>query len=122
VEILRGGLEERLHAEPHPFLAVGRRMRIARGPLRGLEGVLRRKKGRFRFVLSVELIHCSIAVDVDSADLQPVHESTTCQSGLQTSDSILTVADCVPSVLCEPSIKQTRRPSHRFGRVDTAPA
>src|SRR5882762_11853342 len=44
VEILRAGLAEQLHAEPHPFLAVGRRMRIIRGPLSGLEGVLLRKK------------------------------------------------------------------------------
>lgn len=71
VEILRAGLADALHAEPHPFLAVGRRVRIVHGPLAGLEGVLQRKKSNFRFVLSVELIQRSIAVDVDAADVVP---------------------------------------------------
>jgi transcription antitermination factor NusG len=75
VEILRVGLTERLHVEPHPFLTVGRRMRIVRGPLAGLEGVLLRKKGNFRFVLSVELIRCSLSVDVDAAEVEPLRES-----------------------------------------------
>ena len=75
VEILRAGLAEQLHAEPHPFLTVGRRMRIVRGPLAGLEGVLLRKKGNFRFVLSVELIQRSLSVDVDASEVQPLGES-----------------------------------------------
>lgn len=75
VEILRAGLAERLRAEPHPFLTVGRRVRIVRGPLRGLEGILLRKKGNFRFVLSVELIQCSVSVDVEATDVQPLRES-----------------------------------------------
>jgi transcription antitermination factor NusG len=72
VEILRAGLTERLHAEPHPFLAVGRRMRIVSGPLAGLEGVLRRKKSNFRFVLSVELIQRSLSVEVNAEEVQPL--------------------------------------------------
>jgi transcription antitermination factor NusG len=75
IEILRSGLAHRLHAEPHPFLAVGRRVRIVRGPLAGLEGILRRKKNSLRFVLSVELIQRSVAVDVDAADVQPLRVS-----------------------------------------------
>jgi transcription antitermination factor NusG len=75
VEILRAGLAERLHAEPHPFLTVGRRMRIVSGPLAGLEGVLRRKKSNFRFVLSIELIRRSLSVEVNAAEVQPLQES-----------------------------------------------
>jgi transcription antitermination factor NusG len=75
MEILRAGLAERLHVEPHPFLTAGRRVRIVCGPLAGLEGVLLRKKGNFRFVLSVELIRCSLSVDVDAADIEPLGKS-----------------------------------------------
>jgi transcription antitermination factor NusG len=75
VEILRSGLADQLHAEPHPFLTVGRRVRIVRGPLAGLEGILRCKKNNFRLVVSVELIQRAFAVDVDAADVQPVQES-----------------------------------------------
>jgi transcription antitermination factor NusG len=74
VETLRTGLGDRLHAEPHPFLTVGCRVRIVSGPLVGFEGILRRKKNNFRLIVSIELIHRAFAVDVDSADLQPLQE------------------------------------------------
>ncbi len=72
IETLRNGLAAHLRAQPHPYLTVGRRVRITRGPLEGLEGVLLRKKRNFRLVLSVELIMRSIAVDVDAAEVAPI--------------------------------------------------
>jgi len=75
VEILRAGLADQLHAEPHLFLNVGRRVRIVSGPLLGLEGILQRRKNNFRCVVSLDLIHRAFAVDVDAADVQPLQES-----------------------------------------------
>jgi transcription antitermination factor NusG len=75
VEILRYGLAEHLHAEPHPFLTVGRRVRITRGPIAGFEGILRRRKNSFRFVVSIELIQRAFAVEVDASDVQPIQGS-----------------------------------------------
>jgi transcription antitermination factor NusG len=72
VEILRSSLAEHWHAEPHPFLTVGRRVRIVSGSLAGLEGILRRKKNNLRFVVSLELIRSAFAVDVDAADVRPL--------------------------------------------------
>jgi transcription termination/antitermination protein NusG len=66
---LRESLNRNLRAEPYPYFAVGRRVRIKAGPLAGLEGVLVRKRSQFRFVLSIELIQRSIIVDVDAADV-----------------------------------------------------
>ena len=71
MEILRKGICQSLRAEPHPFLTVGRRVRIIRGPFAGLEGVLKRKKSGMRVVVSLELIQRSVAVDVDATDLRP---------------------------------------------------
>ncbi len=72
MEVMRSGLTGHLHAEPHPYLAVGRRVRIRSGPLQGLEGILARKKGSLRFVLSIDLIRRSIIVDVDAADVEAI--------------------------------------------------
>jgi transcription antitermination factor NusG len=72
MEAMRNGLVGQLRAEPHPYLTVGRRVRIKFGPLAGLQGILLRKKASYRFVLSLELIHRSIVVDVDAADLLPL--------------------------------------------------
>jgi transcription antitermination factor NusG len=71
MEILRTGLCNSLRAEPHPFLTVGRKVRVTGGPFAGLEGVLRRKKSGMRVVVTLELIQRSVAVDVDVADVVP---------------------------------------------------
>ena len=71
MEILRMGLSQRLHAEPHPFLTVGRRVRITNGPFAGLKGILNRRKSGLRVVVSLDLIQRSVAVDVEVADVAP---------------------------------------------------
>src|SRR6266567_4547778 len=70
METLRSGLGCGLRAQPHPFLTGGRRVNITAGPFAGLQGILLRRKGRYRVVLSVEMIQRSIVVDVDTADLE----------------------------------------------------
>jgi len=72
MEIMRSGLSQTLRAVPHPFLTIGRRVRITRGPFAGLEGILVRSQKRTRFVISLDLILRSVAVEVDAADLEPV--------------------------------------------------
>lgn len=71
IEALRHGLEEGIYAEPHPYLKVGRKARVLRGPLAGLEGILLRKKDRLRFVISLDVLMRSVAVELDAADLRP---------------------------------------------------
>jgi transcription antitermination factor NusG len=70
---IRGFSSVGLRAEPHPYLNVGRRVRVKNGPLQGMEGVLLRRKNKTRFVLSFELIMRSVAVEIDEIDLAPVH-------------------------------------------------
>jgi transcription antitermination factor NusG len=72
MEALRACVAAGLAAKPHAYLTVGRRVRIKRGPLAELEGVLIRKKNTFRVVLSLDLIARSAAVEVDVADLERV--------------------------------------------------
>lgn len=72
IEALRQGLAGELHLEPHPYLKVGQRVRIKTGPLQGLEGILARKKNVLRFVVSLDLIMRSVAVEIDEAELEPV--------------------------------------------------
>jgi transcription antitermination factor NusG len=67
---LRAGLSGDVLAEPHPFLTAGRRVRVRSGPLAGVQGFLLRRKGKARFVVSVELIMRSMAVEMDEADLE----------------------------------------------------
>lgn len=73
IAALRNGLEHRLCAEPCPYLKVGKRVRVVRGPMAGAEGILSRKKDRYRFVISVDVLMRSVAVEVDASDLELVH-------------------------------------------------
>jgi hypothetical protein len=58
--------------EPHPYLQAGRRVRLRRGPMAGLEGILLRRKDGLRLVVSIEILMRSVAVEVDEADVEPV--------------------------------------------------
>jgi transcription elongation factor/antiterminator RfaH len=72
IEALSSSLGRGAKAEPHPYLQRGRRVRVVRGPLAGTEGILVRRKERFRLVLSIDLIMRSVMVDVDEADVEPL--------------------------------------------------
>lgn len=75
INALRDGLENRLYAEPCPYLRVGKRVRVIRGPMAGAEGILSRKKDKCRVVISVDVLMRSVAVEVDATDLELVHSS-----------------------------------------------
>lgn len=72
IEALRASLLNRVRAEPHPYLTVGRRVRVKSGSLAGMEGILVRKKNRDRLVISLDLIMRSVAVEVDGLGLEPL--------------------------------------------------
>ena len=57
-------------AKPHPFLRVGKSVRITSGPLQGLEGIIVKQKNSARFVVSVELLQRSVSVDFDAPGLE----------------------------------------------------
>lgn len=53
-------------AQPHPYLREGRRVRITRGPLSGVEGILLTNRAdRGLLVISIDLLQRSVAVEVD---------------------------------------------------------
>jgi transcription antitermination factor NusG len=73
IEGVRAALASRLPLGPWPYLLkTGGRVRIERGPLRGIEGTLLREGSCFRLVLGVELLQRSLAVEVDPEMLGPI--------------------------------------------------
>ncbi|HEY2471971.1 MAG TPA: UpxY family transcription antiterminator [Terracidiphilus sp.] len=71
IEAIRRTVEGQYRVEPHPFLRCGERVRVVRGSLEGVEGVLTRKKNLYRLVLSVEMLAQSVAVEIDALDVVP---------------------------------------------------
>jgi transcription antitermination factor NusG len=71
IETLQG-LNAATVAHPHPYLQVGRRVRIRRGAMEGVEGIFVRRRGQSRVVLSVSLIQRSVAIEIEDADVEPI--------------------------------------------------
>ena len=72
IEGVRRFLESDLSVDPYPYIKVGRRVEVIAGPLKGIQGRLVQKKGRFRFVLQVDLIRQAIAVEIEASDVLPL--------------------------------------------------
>ena len=73
IENLRQGLSGGISVHPHPYLKVGRKVRICSGSMAGVEGILVRKRDCARIVLSISLLQRSISLDIDEADVEPVN-------------------------------------------------
>ena len=73
IDAVRQVLARSVRVEPSPFLKCGDWVRVKRGPLEGIEGILVRTKSQYRLVLSVELVQQSVAVEVDLWAVERVH-------------------------------------------------
>lgn len=56
-----------IDSKPHPFLEVGQKIRLVRGPLAGVEGILKEFKSGYRLVVSVTLLQRSISAELDAS-------------------------------------------------------
>jgi transcription antitermination factor NusG len=70
-------LKSKVHCFPYPFLKEGDAVRVKRGALRGLEGLLVRVKNQTRLVISVSLLSQSVAAEVDARDVEPINKNRT---------------------------------------------
>ena len=77
IQAIRQTVEGNHRVEPHPFLKCGERVRVKRGSLSGVEGILVRKKNVFRLVLSVQMLAQAVAVEIDAMDVEPVDTKVT---------------------------------------------
>jgi transcription antitermination factor NusG len=85
-----GALQKVLSADvpvmPHAYLREGQRVRISKGPLTGLEGILvRSRPSRGLLVLSVERLHQSVAVEVDCTAVVAVGTTNSTESAARVS-------------------------------------
>jgi transcription antitermination factor NusG len=71
IEAIQRAMDGPCSIEPHPFLRCGMRVRVIRGALEGVEGILIRKKNLLRLVLSVDMLAQSVSVEVHASDVEP---------------------------------------------------
>jgi transcription antitermination factor NusG len=68
-------VESGLAARPWPFVQVGQRVVIERGPLSGAEGILLKFKNNYRIVVSVSLLQRSISAEIDIETVRALHST-----------------------------------------------
>lgn len=56
---------------PWPYLREGQRVVVARGPMKGLNGILLKVRNEFRLIISVTLLQRSVAVEIDREAVRP---------------------------------------------------
>jgi transcription antitermination factor NusG len=72
INAIRTVLDARVPVMPHPYVRDGERVRILRGPLTDVEGILiRSKPNKGLVVLRVALLQRSVAVEVDCTLVTP---------------------------------------------------
>jgi len=64
-----------LSSEPYPFLEAGQRVRLAEGPLRGIEGILVEVRKEQRLAVSLTLLKRSMAVEIDRHWVRPIDQN-----------------------------------------------
>ncbi|MBI4686190.1 MAG: UpxY family transcription antiterminator [Nitrospirae bacterium] len=65
-------VESKETLDPYPYLKEGQAVRIRRGALSGVEGILIEKLGQHMFVLSVDILRQGVAVKVDASDVDKI--------------------------------------------------
>lgn len=72
IEYVRRFLEASISVDSYPYIRVGSRVEVIAGPLSGIRGILVEKRGKFRFVVQVDLIQRAISVEIDASDVRPL--------------------------------------------------
>jgi transcription antitermination factor NusG len=70
-----------LRTEPWPYLTTGQRVRLDRGPLEGLEGLLVEVRKQQRIVVSVQLLMRSVSVEIERDWVTPASASMRKKAG-----------------------------------------
>lgn len=65
IEDIRTLLSNKIPLDPYPFLKIGQRVRICGGSLDGIEGILVRRNGTRRLIISVDNLERSLSICVE---------------------------------------------------------
>jgi transcription antitermination factor NusG len=69
IEAVRSLMQAHIDCRPHPYLSIGQRVRIQNGALQGLEGILIRIASDQSLIVSVDLIHRSVAIRLEGYEV-----------------------------------------------------
>ena len=69
---IQSAIQSGVPVEPWPYVEIGERVRIKDDVLDGMEGILTSFKGSHRVVISVTLLHRSVALEIERSRITPL--------------------------------------------------
>jgi transcription antitermination factor NusG len=69
---LKKVIESKIEIDPYPYLREGHWVRITKGPLAGVEGILVEKAGRHKLILSVDILAQSTSVTIEATEVEKI--------------------------------------------------
>jgi transcription antitermination factor NusG len=65
-------IENKAALDPYPYLNEGQKVRIIKGPLSGVEGILVEKLDKHLLVLSVDVLQHGVALTISASDVEKI--------------------------------------------------
>jgi transcriptional antiterminator NusG len=72
IDSLKKLIENKEALDPYPYLNKGQRVRIRKGPLAGVEGILVEKLDKHILVLSVDVLRQGVALTINAMDVEKI--------------------------------------------------
>lgn len=72
IDSLKKLVENKLALDPYPYLHEGETVRIRKGPLAGVEGILTEKRGKHLLVLSVDVLKQGVALTISASEVERI--------------------------------------------------
>jgi transcription antitermination factor NusG len=72
IEAIRTLVKSKVRTDPYPFLKIGQRVHVRGSYLDGVEGILIRRNGMRRLIISVEALERSFAICVEGLQVEAI--------------------------------------------------
>jgi len=72
IAYLKKLVESKESLDPYPYLKEGQSVRIKRGPLTGVEGILVERAGKHLLVLSVDILRQGVSLKIEASEVERV--------------------------------------------------
>jgi transcriptional antiterminator NusG len=72
IEAIRRIVDNGKEISSYPYMKTGQMVRVMSGPLNGVEGIFVADKGKGKLIISVDILHRSVSVEIEEAAVGPI--------------------------------------------------
>jgi transcriptional antiterminator NusG len=72
IEAIRRIVDSNKEISHYPYIKTGQMVRVMSGPLNGVEGIFVADKGKGKLIISIDILHRSVSVEIEEAAIGPI--------------------------------------------------